>query len=58
VLSTLLAPLAEASISVFTLSTFDTDWILVPSAAADRASSEWQRQGHDVAAASAGEVAP
>jgi hypothetical protein len=58
VLAELLVPLADASISVFTLSTFDTDWILVPSAAADRAASEWQRQGHDAAAASAGEVAP
>ena len=28
----LLAPLAEAGISVFTISTFDTDWILVPGA--------------------------
>ena len=30
VLAELLAPLAEAEISVFTLSTYDTDWILVP----------------------------
>ena len=30
VLVELLTPLAEAGISVFTLSTFDTDWILVP----------------------------
>ncbi len=48
ILSGLLAPLAEASISVFTLSTFDTDWILVPQDAADRAASTWREAGHEV----------
>jgi uncharacterized protein len=48
VLSTLLAPLAEAEISVFTLSTYDTDWILVPGDDADRAEEEWRRSGHTV----------
>jgi len=48
VLSRLLAPLAEAEISVFTLSTFDTDWILVPGHDADRAEEEWRRSGHEV----------
>lgn len=48
VLSTLLQPLAEAEISVFTISTFDTDWILVPGDAADRAEEEWRRSGHTV----------
>ena len=48
VLSALLQPLAEAEISVFTLSTFDTDWILVPGDAADRAEEEWRRSGHTV----------
>lgn len=51
VLSTLLAPLAEAGISVFTLSTYDTDWILVPGGDADRAADEWRRRGHSVAPA-------
>ena len=51
VLSSLLAPLAEAEISVFTISTFDTDWILVPQDDADRAAEEWRRRGHDVTAA-------
>jgi hypothetical protein len=51
VLSALLAPLAEAGISVFTISTFDTDWILVPGAEADRAAEEWRRRGHTVVAA-------
>ena len=48
VLSQLLAPLAEAEISVFTLSTFDTDWVLVPGHDADRAEEEWRRSGHTV----------
>jgi uncharacterized protein len=51
VLSELLAPLAEAEISVFTISTFDTDWILVPSGDADRAAEVWRRRGHEVTAA-------
>lgn len=51
VLAALLAPLAEAGISVFTLSTFDTDWILVPTAEADRAEEEWRRRGHETARA-------
>ena len=42
VLSDLLAPLAEEGISVFTLSTFDTDWILVGSDRADRAEEAWR----------------
>jgi len=48
VLAELLAPLAAAEISVFTLSTFDTDWILVPGHDADRAEEEWRRSGHTV----------
>ena len=51
VLSELLAPLAAAEISVFTLSTFDTDWILVPGDKADAAAEEWRRSGHEVTAA-------
>lgn len=51
VLSGLLAPLAEAGISVFTISTFDTDWILVRTGEADRAAAVWQAEGHTVAAA-------
>ena len=51
VLATLLAPLADAEISVFTISTFDTDWVLVPVGDAERAAEEWRRRGHDVAPA-------
>ncbi len=51
VLATLLQPIAVAEISVFTLSTFDTDWILVPINDAERAAEEWRRSGHEVALA-------
>ena len=51
VLSTLLQPLAEAEVSVFVISTFDTDWILVPLQDADKAAEEWRRRGHTVTAA-------
>lgn len=51
VLVALLTPLAEAGISVFTLSTFDTDWILVPTADAERAEEAWRRSGHTTAPA-------
>jgi uncharacterized protein len=51
ILASLLEPMAEAEISVFTISTFDTDWILVPIGDADRAAEEWRRRGHDVTAA-------
>ena len=50
VLSTLLAPLTASEIPVFTISTFDTDWILVPAARAEDASQEWRRAGHAVRA--------
>lgn len=48
VLHTLLGPLAEAEISVFTLSTYDTDWILVHAAKADAAEEAWTAAGHTV----------
>jgi len=48
VLAALLAPLAEAEISVFTISTYDTDWILVPVAKAEAAAEAWRRRGHTV----------
>ncbi len=51
VLVALLAPLAEAEVSVFVLSMFGTDWILVPKAHADRAEEAWRRSGHDIAPA-------
>jgi hypothetical protein len=48
VLSGLLSPLADAQIPVFTISTFDTDWVLVPTAQADHAAEAWRRDGHTV----------
>jgi uncharacterized protein len=51
VLVTLLTPLAEDDISVFTISTFDTNWILVPAGDADRAEEAWRRSGHETAPA-------
>jgi hypothetical protein len=48
VLAGLLTPLSEAGISVFTISTFDTDWVLVPAAEGDRAAEVWRRSGHEV----------
>jgi phosphopantothenate synthetase len=43
--------MAEAEISVFTISTFDTDWILVPVSDADRAAEMWREGGHEVVVA-------
>jgi hypothetical protein len=51
VLHTLLGPLADAGISVFTVSTYLTDWILVPTGKADSAAEEWRRRGHTVSVA-------
>ena len=51
VLVTLLQPMADAEISVFTISTYDTDWLLVHVNDADRAAEEWRRHGHTVAPA-------
>lgn len=48
VLASLLEPLAQASVSVFTLSTFDTDLILVQEVQLDRAVNALERAGHRV----------
>jgi hypothetical protein len=48
VLHALLEPLAEAGISLFTIATYSTDWILVPIGAADAAAEAWRRRGHTV----------
>lgn len=48
VLHALLGPLAEAEISVFTISTYDTDWILVQAGRADQAEEAWTSAGHTV----------
>jgi hypothetical protein len=48
VLSSILLPLAEAEVPVFTLATFDTDWVLVPAGRAEQATEAWRRAGFDV----------
>jgi hypothetical protein len=48
VLASLVQPLAQASISVFALSTFDTDYLLVKAADLERAIDAWRRCGHTV----------
>jgi len=51
ILASLLTPLAEAAIPVYTLSTFDTDWILVRLVDGEKAAEAWRRRGHTVTAA-------
>jgi hypothetical protein len=51
VLSALLAPLADAGVSIFALSTFDTDYLLVRAAQLDLAIESLTAAGHLVAAA-------
>jgi uncharacterized protein len=48
VLASVLTPLADAEISVFTLSTFDTDWILVPAGSTGAATRALRAAGHTV----------
>ncbi|MBC7895653.1 MAG: ACT domain-containing protein [Cytophagaceae bacterium] len=48
VLASIVQPLAAASISIFSVSTFDTDYLLVPCAEVDRAIAAWRAAGHDV----------
>ena len=48
ILASLAAPLAEAGISIFALSTFDTDYLLVRATDLDRALDALRAAGHDV----------
>lgn len=48
ILTALTIPLAQAGISVLTISTFDTDYLLVKEAQVDRAIQELARAGHQV----------
>ncbi len=48
VLVSVLTPLAEAEIPAYTVSTYQTGWVLVPKAQADAAAEEWRRRGHTV----------
>jgi uncharacterized protein len=48
VLSSLLAPLAAVRVSIFAVSTFDTDYVLVPEGQLDAAARALADAGHDV----------
>nr|WP_269810703.1 ACT domain-containing protein [Kineosporia rhizophila] len=48
VLLRMLKPLADAGIPVLNVSTFDTDWVLVPAAQSVVAASVWRHAGYTV----------
>ncbi len=48
VLASFVQPLAEAGLSVFAVSTFDTDHLLVKAVDLARAIDAWRQSGHDV----------
>jgi hypothetical protein len=48
VLTSIADPLAEASVSIFALSTFDTDYVLVSEASVDAALGALRLAGHQV----------
>jgi hypothetical protein len=50
VLAGLLKPQADAGVSVFVVSTYDTDYILVEERNAETAARRWREQGHEVVA--------
>jgi hypothetical protein len=54
VLAALVAPLAAATVSAFSLSTFETNWILVPSMQHGAATTALERAGHTVVQPGAG----
>jgi len=48
VLASLTAPLAEAGVSLFAISTFDTDYLLVKEADFDKAIAALEKAGHSI----------
>jgi len=48
VLASLTAPLVESGISVFAISTFDTDYLLVKQEQFEIAMTAWQQAGHAI----------
>ena len=48
ILASLVAPLAEAKIGIFAISTFDTDYLLVLETDFERALDKLRRAGHEV----------
>lgn len=51
ILAALLVPLADIGLPAYTFSTYETDWVMVRVSDAEKASEEWRRRGHTVAAA-------
>ena len=49
VLAAILVPLADAGVPIFALSTFDTDYVLVPGGRVEDAVAALRGAGHDVA---------
>lgn len=49
ILASFLQPLAEAQVPIFALSTFDTDWVLIPAGHLDRAHAALAAAGHVLA---------
>jgi len=49
VLASLARPLAEAGVSIFAISTYDTDYLLVPAASLDTALAALRSAGHILA---------
>lgn len=47
-LAAIVTPLGDADLTVFTVSTFDTDWIMVPTYESQRARELWARSGHRI----------
>ena len=58
VLASLTAPLAEAGISVFAISTFDTDYLLVKAEDLERAVDALRGQGHTIQCERCGSGSP
>ena len=48
VIAGLSAPLVEAGLGIFVISTFDTDYILLKASDAAAAADAWRAQGHNV----------
>jgi len=58
VLASLLRPLREAGVSVFTLSTYDTDYVLIKEAQLPRALASLRAAGHEIKEGSAEDAPP
>jgi hypothetical protein len=48
ILASVLSPLAEAEVPIFAVSTFDTDYVLVPEARLEKAVAALRAAGHTV----------